>query len=110
MTNHIIERTIKRLLKHRKLNKNNKIQVKIEIDQRRTIPVIKDMRTQNKFKLQKLNDYLYYQLNKNIDLKEELIVELKLKDSQVSTLIRYADFYVGTIGSMCRFLDSSKNN
>ncbi|WP_434333586.1 DUF3800 domain-containing protein [Mycoplasma capricolum subsp. capricolum] len=103
MVKNLIERTIKSLSIKKIIKNKDILNIKVYIDQRR-ISVKNKNNKQQKFEALEgyLKTYFYWNLHfKDIQIK---VVQF---ESISHPLIRYADYLVGSIASMCNFLNNS---
>jgi len=104
MAYYLVERTLKRS----NIHGNDEIIIKIFIDQRKAIPKVmeNDGRVVKRSKLEGLESYIETQLYTKAEFKNFRVNVTQL-ESKSNSLIRYSDYYVGLISSMCRFLNHS---
>jgi hypothetical protein len=103
MVFYLIERTLKNL----DYKYSDEISICIKLDQRKIVPKIKnsnDLFNRNS-KLDSLEEYLNHEFKKENYLNTTVVTQQFSSDTNTS--IRYADYYVGLIASMCRYLSNS---
>ncbi|EXU60059.1 DUF3800 domain-containing protein [Mycoplasma mycoides] len=105
MVKNLIERTIKSLSSQKVINNKDILNIKVYIDQRKTM-----IKTKNKQqKLEALEGYIKTEFYWNLHFKDIQIKVVQF-ESNSHPLIRYADYFVGSIASMCHFLNHSNKS
>jgi hypothetical protein len=105
MTYYLVDRTVRTL----GIGCDKEVIIKISVDQRKSIPKIPGLVwTGANVKLEGLENYIKTQIYLNSPFTN-VNINVKQFESKSNPLIRYADYYVGLISSMCRFLNNSSN-
>ncbi|WFQ92280.1 DUF3800 domain-containing protein [Mycoplasma feriruminatoris] len=101
MVKNLIERTIKSISSKSVIKNQDILNIKVYIDQRKTM-----IKTNKRQKLETLEGYLKTSFFWELNFKEILVKVIQLESTSYP-LIRYADYFVGSVASMCNFLNHS---
>ncbi|AGR42154.1 DUF3800 domain-containing protein [Spiroplasma diminutum] len=104
MSYYLVDRT----LNYSNFSFDEEIIIKIFVDQRKSVPKVLEPNEEKKgSKLESLESYIITQMYWNSQFTN-ISIKVKQYESNANPLIRYSDYYVGLISSMCRFLNNSK--